>query len=84
MSLSLEQIANALGVQRGPPAPTIGRFGTSGAGNFPTVIRRTIETYYGQDIPGVGVFYVRKKTFRLKPGLKMTWRTGPTSPVSEK
>lgn len=84
VSLSLEQIANALGVQRGPPAPTTSRFGTGGIGNMPTVTRRTVETYYGQDIPGVGVFYVRKKTFRLKPGLKMTWRTGPTSSAPEK
>ncbi len=84
VSLSLEQIANALGVQRGQILPTSRRNVTGVLAYFPSVTRRTIETYYGQDIPEVGVFYVRKKTFRLKPGLKMTWRTGPTSPVSEK
>jgi hypothetical protein len=84
ISLSLEQVAGRMGVRQGASAPTTNSLVTTGLGNS-TVTRTTVETYIGHNMPGVGIFYVRGRKFRLKPGLRMTWRTvAASSPAEER
>jgi predicted Ser/Thr protein kinase len=83
VSLSLERIANTMGVQQAPPTRTIRSQVDAGIGNASTITRTTVETYTGLDMPGVSVFYVRGGKFRLEPGLPMTWMTVGASASSE-
>ncbi|MDA0205096.1 MAG: hypothetical protein O3A53_18770 [Acidobacteria bacterium] len=83
VSLALEQVANMMGVQQILQGAVTNTQVSKGIGNVPTVTRTTIETYKGRELPGVGVFYVRGRKFRLEPGLQMVWRTVETAALTE-
>ncbi len=76
LSLALESVAETTRVQQYAPTPVVSTTVSKGVnGNMGTITRRTVETYEGREMRGVGVFYVRGRRFELKPGIQMTWRT---------
>jgi hypothetical protein len=84
LSLALESVAGTTRVQQYGPTPVISTNLSSGVnGNMGTIARRTVETYEGRELPGVGVFYIRGGKFRLKPGLDMIWGTTQLPPPIE-
>lgn len=76
LSVALERVAETTRVQQHSPTPVISTNVSKGVnGNMGTITRTTVETYEGRQLPGVSILYVRGRTFELKPGLRMTWRT---------
>jgi hypothetical protein len=37
--------------------------------------RTTVQSYSNAPLPGTGELYIQAKRFRIRPGLRMVWKT---------